>query len=240
MQLDGKGTVMEEVSDSGEIVKFGEQTLTARAYLRRFLFDESRVKERVDKLSGGERARLLLAKVLCRGGNVIVLDEPTNDLDLASLRMLEEALADFDGTVLVVSHDRYFLDRICDQIVAFEEGGVFVQPGNFSYYLEKKQERDRRMKTAAQAYATVLAKPAAAPKQVEPVRRLSYKDQQELDGMEAVIIAKEKKLVELEQTLSDPAFFATRAAEGRAFVSEIDATKAEVERLYSRWEELAG
>ena len=95
------------------------------------------------KPSGGERARLLLAKVLRRGGNVIILDEPTNDLDLASLRMLEEALADFDGTILVVSHDRYFLDRICDQIVAFEDGGVFVQPGNYSYYLEKKKEEEK-------------------------------------------------------------------------------------------------
>ena len=170
---------------------------------------------------------------------MIVLDEPTNDLDLASLRMLEEALADFDGTVLVVSHDRYFLDRICDQIIAFEDGGVFVQPGNFSYYLEKKQERDRNAKAAAQAFAPVPAKPAAPPKQVEPARRLSYKEQQELDGMEAVILEKEKQLVELEQTLSDPAFFATRAAEGRAFVAEIEAIKAEVERLYSRWEELA-
>ena len=153
--------------------------------------------------------------------------------------MLEEALADFDGTVLVVSHDRYFLDRICDQIVAFEDGGVFVQPGNFSYYLDKKQERDRRAKTAAQAFAQAPTKPSTPPKQVEPVRRLSYKEQQELDGMDTVILEKEKKLVELEKTLSDPAFFATRAAEGRAFIAEIDATKAEVERLYSRWEELA-
>src|SRR5204862_1121833 len=105
-----------------------------------------RVNEPVLRLSGGERARLMLAKVLRRGGNVLVLDEPTNDLDLPSLRMLEEALADFDGSVLVVSHDRYFLDRICDQIVAFEDGGVFVQPGNYSYYLEKKLERDARAK----------------------------------------------------------------------------------------------
>ena len=171
---------------------------------------------------------------------MIVLDEPTNDLDLASLRMLEEALADFDGTVLVVSHDRYFLDRICDQIVAFENGGVFVQPGNFSYYLEKKQERDRHTKAAAQAFAPVSAKPALPAKQVETPRRLSYKEQQELDNMESVILANEKKLVDLEKTLSDPAFFATRAAEGRAFIAEIDATKAEVERLYARWEELAG
>src|SRR5207342_1483336 len=114
---------------------------------------DERVNEPVSRLSGGERARLMLAKVLRRGGNVLVLDEPTNDLDLASLRMLEEALADFDGTVLVVSHDRYFLDRICDQVIAFEESGLFVQPGNYSYYLEKKKQRDAAAQAAHAAWA---------------------------------------------------------------------------------------
>src|SRR5689334_19726636 len=140
--------------------------LGGRAYLRRFLFDDRRVNERVDLLSGGERARLMLAKVLKTGGNLLVLDEPTNDLDLPSLRMLEEALADFDGSVLVVSHDRYFLDRICDQIIAFEDNGLFVQPGNYSYYLEKKKERDARM----QSYSRAAARSAAVnhPRLVAP------------------------------------------------------------------------
>src|SRR5258706_12352878 len=118
MQLNGTGTVREEVADGSETVLFGQQRLSARSYLRRFLFADERVNEPVTRLSGGERARLMLAKVLRRGGNVLVLDEPTNDLDLTSLRMLEEALTDFVGSVLVVSHDRYFLDRICDQIIA--------------------------------------------------------------------------------------------------------------------------
>src|SRR5204863_3073218 len=153
MQLDGTGSVLDEISSGSETVLFGEQTLSARSYLRRFLFADQRVNEPVSRLSGGERARLMLAKVLRRGGNVLVLDEPTNDLDLASLRMLEEALADFDGTVLVVSHDRYFLDRICDQVVAFEDAGLFAQTGNYSYYLEKKKERDARLQSAARSAA---------------------------------------------------------------------------------------
>jgi len=235
MRLDGKGTVMEEVSDSGEMVRFGEQTLTARAYLRRFLFEDSRVTERVDKLSGGERARLLLAKVLCRGGNVIVLDEPTNDLDLASLRMLEEALADFDGTILVVSHDRYFLDRICDQIVAFEEGGVFVQPGNFSYYLEKKSGRDRRAPAGFRAVVTptVEAGPTTKPK------RLSFREQEELDGMEQAIQSAEEDVSRIETLLNDPSFYATRAAESPDIVKKLELARREVARLYERWEKLS-
>ena len=190
MQLNGSGTVLAEVSDGSESVKFGEQQLSARSYLRRFLFADERLNEPVEQLSGGERARLMLAKVLRRGGNVLVLDEPTNDLDLASLRMLEEALADFDGSVLVVSHDRYFLDRICDQIVAFEEGGVFVQPGNYSYYLEKKKERDARNRRSGAAKEKPAERNPEPPKPCRP-RKLSFKEHRELEGMEEAILAAE-------------------------------------------------
>ena len=175
MQLHATGSVLDEISDGNETLLFGDQRLSARSYLRRFLFSDQRVNEPVAQLSGGERARLMLAKVLRRGGNVLVLDEPTNDLDLPSLRMLEEALADFDGTVLVVSHDRYFLDRICDQIVAFEDAGVFIQTGNYSYYLEKKKERD-----AHQAAWTSLPQPPtpqpAAPRPQPPQKNSPSKN----------------------------------------------------------------
>lgn len=233
MQLDGTGTVMQEVATSGEMVRFGDMTLTARAYLRRFLFDESRVKERVDKLSGGERARLLLAKVLCRGGNVIVLDEPTNDLDLGSLRMLEEALVRFEGAVIVVSHDRYFLDRVCDQIVAFEDGGVRVEVGNYSRYLEKRLERERSARGAF-----TVPPPLEPARTTARKRKLTYKETQELATIEDTILAAEERVAALETKLADPAFFVTNAAEAPALVAELDASKAEVDRLYARWEEL--
>ena len=242
MQLNGTGTVLDEIAEGNETVLFGEQRLSARSYLRRFLFSDDRVKEPVAQLSGGERARLMLAKVLRRGGNLLVLDEPTNDLDLPSLRMLEEALADFDGTVLVVSHDRYFLDRICDQVVAFEEHGVFVQPGNYSYYLEKKKERDALAEQAAWAStaktAARKAEPSAPPKSTRP-RKLSFKEQRELEGMEAAILAAETRVQELETTLNDPDFHATRSREAHGMIEELEAAKAEVTRLYERWQELA-
>jgi ATP-binding cassette subfamily F protein uup len=241
MQLDYNGTVMQQVSDINEIVHFGDQKMSARSYLKRFLFEDERVKERVDRLSGGERARLMLAKVLCRGGNIIVLDEPTNDLDLSSLRMLEEALADFGGSVLVVSHDRYFLDRICDQIVAFEDGGMFVQPGNYSYYLEKRKEREQRDKRVAQSFsapAPVAAKPAPATPKANGKRKLSFKEQRELDGMEAAIASVEARVAELEEQLNDPKFYAERSREVSGVLAQIDSGKAEAARLYARWEEL--
>jgi ATP-binding cassette subfamily F protein uup len=242
MQLDENKTVLEQVADGGETVIFGEERLSARSYLRRFLFEDDRANEPISKLSGGERARLMLAKVLKRGGNVLVLDEPTNDLDLPSLRMLEEAVVDFAGSVLVVSHDRYFLDRICDQIVAFEDGGVFVQPGNYSYYLEKKLGREARDKAVVASFArTPASEPVAAsnkPPAAARPRKLSFKEQRELDGMEAAIHVAEARVAEIEATLNDPAFFATRGREATQLINELEHTKIEVARLYARWEEL--
>ena len=233
MQLDGKKTVIEEVADiGGETVTFGEQKMSVRSYLRRFLFTDDRVRERVDRLSGGERARLLLAKVLKRGGNLIVLDEPTNDLDLQSLRMLEEALVDFEGSVLVVSHDRYFLDRVCDQVVAFEDGGIFVQPGNYSYYLEKRKEREKR---GREAFTAPKAAPVAP---AQKKKKLSFKEQRELEGMEAAIHTAEARVAEIDALLNDPSFYITRSQEASGLLEEVEQTKAEISRLYSRWEEL--
>ena len=242
MQLDENKTVLEQISDGGETVLFGEERLSARGYLRRFLFADDRANEPISKLSGGERARLMLAKVLKRGGNMIVLDEPTNDLDLPSLRMLEEALVDFAGTVLVVSHDRYFLDRICDQIISFEEGGVVVTPGNYSYYLDRKKERDARDKGRSETPRPAPGRTAegTAPSQTAPARtrKLSFKEQRELDGLEAAVLAAETRATVIEATLADPKFFSTRAAEATGFIAELEKTKAEVTRLYARWEQL--
>jgi ATP-binding cassette subfamily F protein uup len=191
------------------------------------------MNDRVDKLSGGERARLMLAKVLSRGGNVLVLDEPTNDLDLGSLRMLEEALAAFDGTILVVSHDRYFLDRICDRIVAFEEGGIHSQPGNFSYYLEGKKSRESRY--ASMAYS----KKSDAASKSTPKRKLGYREKEELDGIEGTILKVEKSVADLESLLNEPDFHATRTAEVPGVLSQLEAQRKEIDRLYARWEELS-
>ncbi|HVV00720.1 MAG TPA: ATP-binding cassette domain-containing protein, partial [Verrucomicrobiae bacterium] len=237
MQLEGNGSVLEEVADGSESVLFGEERLSARSYLRRFLFSDERVNEPVARLSGGERARLMLAKVLRRGGNVLVLDEPTNDLDLPSLRMLEEAVADFDGTVLVVSHDRYFLDRICDQIVAFEPGGIVVHTGNYSSYLERRKQRSQAARPATRREtwqpAGTTTPPPARP------RKLTFKEKRELEGMEAAIEAAESRAREIEVTLNDPEFHAKRSREAHSLIAELEEAKKEVSRLYDRWEELS-
>ena len=239
MALDGTGSLLDEISDGQEKVQFGNQMLGARNYLRRFLFDDRRINERVDLLSGGERARLMLAKVLKTGGNLLVLDEPTNDLDLPSLRMLEEALADFDGCVLVVSHDRYFLDRVCDQVIAFEDNGVVVQPGNYSYYLEKRQAREQVQRLHAQAAARdAAARQKAAPQAAAKARKITLAEKKEFEGMEDTILTAEEAVAALEHQLNDPEFQAKNFAEIPTLVTKLDAAKAEVARLYHRWEEL--
>ncbi|WP_193211204.1 ABC-F family ATP-binding cassette domain-containing protein [Luteolibacter marinus] len=239
MALDGSGSLLDEISGGNEKLQFGNEMLGARAYLRRFLFDDQRINERVDLLSGGERARLMLAKVLKTGGNLLVLDEPTNDLDLPSLRMLEEALADFDGCSLVVSHDRYFLDRICDQIIAFEDDGVVVHPGNYSYYLEKRQAREQAQRIQAQAAAREAAarQKAAAPAAQKP-RKLTLAERKEFEGMEDRILVAEEEVAGIETKLNDPDFQAKHFNEIPALVEKLDVAKAAVARLYERWEEL--
>jgi len=139
--LDGNKTVYEEISGGSEYVKVGEKSMLARLYLTRFNFRGTDQQKRVGSLSGGERNRLHLAKQLLKGGNVILLDEPTNDLDVDTIRALEDAILDFNGCVMVISHDRFFLDRICTHILAFEgEGKVRWFEGNFEEYSAKRQE----------------------------------------------------------------------------------------------------
>ena len=146
--LDGSKTVWEELSDGNDIIKVGNYETPSRAYVGRFNFKGSDQQKRVADLSGGERNRLHLAKLLKQGGNVLMLDEPTNDLDVETLRALEEALLNFPGAALVISHDRWFLDRVATHILAFEDDGEVVYfEGNFSEYDEdhKKRKGDSAM-----------------------------------------------------------------------------------------------
>jgi ATPase subunit of ABC transporter with duplicated ATPase domains len=140
--LDGEKTVFEEVSGGLDILRFGRLEVNPRAYLSWFNFRGADQQKKVGVLSGGERNRLHLSKLLKEGGNVILLDEPTNDLDVDTLRALEEAVLQFAGCVMVISHDRWFLDRIATHILAFEgDSQAFWFPGNFQEYEDDKKRR---------------------------------------------------------------------------------------------------
>ncbi len=238
-QLDGANSILEEVADGLEFVAFGSERLSVRGYLRRFLFADDRINERVDTLSGGERSRVMLAKILRTGGNFLILDEPTNDLDLATLRVLEEAIIAFEGTVLVVSHDRFFLDRVADQMIAFEgDGFVRIAEGNWSYYREKFPAKKSPAKKVGGA-APVKTKSAAKSEQAKAKpRKLSWKEERELESIEPEVEKLEARAAEIEATLADPDFYKTRAAEAEGLHAERESLQAEIEAKFTRWEEL--
>lgn len=237
LALDENKSVLEEVSQGQDSVRFGAETISVRSYLQRFLFGNERINDRIGNLSGGEKNRVLLAKILRRGGNFLVLDEPTNDLDLQTLRVLEEALINFGGTALVVSHDRWFLDRVCDRVVVFEGNGrVTVNEGNYSYYLEKRRAAEAVAAAAAKAKPVKAAEPAA-PAPDKP-KKLKWKEERELEVMEETIHAAEAAVSELEAKLNDPSFYIENAAEAPTLIADLERMKAEVAALYTRWEEL--
>jgi ATP-binding cassette subfamily F protein uup len=242
MQLNEENTVLDEVAQGREFVQWGDLKISVRAYLKRFLFADDRMMTLVKKLSGGERSRLLLARMLKGGGNFLILDEPTNDLDLPTLRVLEEALIAFTGAVVVVSHDRYFLNRVCTDILAFEgDGNIAHSVGDYDYYLEKKervaQEAAKLTATrAAMAKAAGPAKEASAPK--AKLRKLSFKEMRELEGMESQIHATEAEVARIEGLFADPEFFRKHAAQVNQLTDELEVAKSNVTKYYARWEEL--
>jgi ABC transport system ATP-binding/permease protein len=242
MQLNEERTVLDEAADGTEFVQWGEAKISVRSYLKRFLFADERILTLVKKLSGGERSRLLLARMLKGGGNFLILDEPTNDLDLPTLRVLEEALIAFPGVVLVVSHDRYFLNRVCTDILAFEgDGKIAHSVGDYDYYLEKKERAAQAaakltVARAATAKAATPARAAAAPK-ARP-RKLSFNEQRELEGMEDQIHAAEAEVAQIEGLFADPEFFRKHAAQVNRLTDELETAKSKVTKYYARWEEL--
>jgi ABC transport system ATP-binding/permease protein len=234
--LNDENTVIQELGDGREWIMFGEERMKVWTYLRRFLFADDRMNTKVGKLSGGERSRLLLAKVLKNGGNFLILDEPTNDLDLTTLRVLEEALVAFNGCVIAVSHDRYFLNRVCNGILAFEgDCKVHFSEGDYDYYIEKRDVRE------AEASAKVIT--AVAPKKQElrakvQTYKLKWKEAKELETIEQDILNAEAEVERIEKIFASPDFYEKHGDQTVSLSAELSAAKATVDRLYTRWHEL--
>jgi ATP-binding cassette subfamily F protein uup len=245
LTLDEDATVL-DAAWHDEWVSLGERKVRLADYLEDLSFPVPMQRLKVKALSGGERNRLLLARLFLEGANVLVLDEPTNDLDLVTLNVLERLLVEFSGAVLLVTHDRYFLDKVATSILAVEgDGRVVRYEGNWSMY-----RRLRPARASGEAAASAPAK-AMAPASVssasvssasaaeEPKKqRLSYKHQRELEGIEASIEAAEMKKAELEARLALPEVF-SKASEVAQVSAELEVATREVERLYGRWQELS-
>ena len=173
------------------------------------------------------------AKILKSGGSFLILDEPTNDLDLPSMRVLEEALVGYSGCLAVVSHDRYFLNRVCTHIIAFEpDGHLFDGPGDYDYYLE------HRASARQAAAAPAPKKDVPPPKPKSPPKKLSYKEERELAELEPEIERLEARVSEIEDIFSAPDFFANHGSESAALQNELNTLREKIDGLYARWDEL--
>ena len=252
-QLDDDQTIYENVADvsrhaganvnAGGMVKLGDRTVDVRTYLEQFLFEPAKQRQKVGSLSGGERARVSLAKIMKMGANLLLLDEPTNDLDVATLGALEEMLSSWSGCALVVSHDRYFLNRVATSILAFEEGGAIVRyPGNYDTYRSLKAEaeamRSEKGDRSVKAKAAAAPVPAKTPEKAEKKSRLTYSERLELEGIMARITAAEEKATAIATELHDPALYASRPEAARDLQARLTAAEAEVQALTQRWEDL--
>jgi ATP-binding cassette subfamily F protein uup len=237
--LDEDKSILENVAEGRSHVTIAGREVHAMTYLESFLFRGAEVRKPVKALSGGERTRVALARLLRQETSLVLLDEPTNDLDLDTLAALEQLLLEHDVTSIVVTHDRWFLDRVATSILWFSGTGTVTRfAGNFSSLraYREQQELEARAESAertAAAKGAPAGKPPAAKK-----RGLSFKEQRELEALEANIEASDARVAELDALLSDPSFYQTRGAEAAALATERDARRAESERLLARWSEL--
>ena len=229
--------IFEVISGGNEFVEFGNHSLNARAYISRFNFTGTDQQKKVGVLSGGERNRVHLAMTLKEGGNVILLDEPTNDLDVETLEVLEEKLAEYAGTLMVVSHDRAFLDNTVTSILAFESDGS-IQPyvGNYSDWMKRGRslasgEAKRNESSPTDPDTPQPTRPASA-------RKLSYKLQRELDDLPGVIGSVEIQLEKVRNQTLDSDFYQRDYSETQPVLDQLADLERELEQHLERWGEL--
>ncbi|MCQ2031341.1 ATP-binding cassette domain-containing protein [Stutzerimonas zhaodongensis] len=243
-QLELEKTVIDNVAEGRDFITIDGQSRHVLSYLGDFLFSPQRARTPVKALSGGERARLLLAKLFSKPANLLVLDEPTNDLDVETLELLEEVLLNFQGTVLMVSHDRAFLDNVVTSTLVFEGNGVVREyVGGYQDWLrqggsprllgvaDSKEGKEAKVETP-QATATPAVEPAPAKK------KLSYKVQRELDSLPGKIDAVEKSIAATQAEIAKPDFYQQPAELTGATIARLETLQKELDDLLERWAEL--
>lgn len=240
-QLDPEATVMDTVNDGNTTVVINGQPKHVLGYLGEFLFPRERALSPVKSLSGGERNRLLLARLFAKPANVLVLDEPTNDLDIETLELLEDLVGDFPGTVLLVSHDRVFLDRVVTSTLAFEGAGrVTEYVGGYEDYLRQRGApgaRGAQGARGAEGARGAGGAEGAGAKRERP-RRLSFKEQRELEALPETIAALEGEQARLKEEAASAEFYKSPADHIHAVLARIDAVHFELDAALARWVEL--
>jgi ABC transport system ATP-binding/permease protein len=237
VQLDDRLNALDNVAQGREFIELGGQRKHIVGYLQDFLFSPERARAPITRLSGGERNRLLLAKLFAQPSNLLVMDEPTNDLDVETLELLEELLTEYHGTLLLVSHDRAFLDNVVSSTLVLEgDGQVGEYVGGYSDWLRQRPAATVNTPSASSASTDAAPAPAAAPAK----RKLSFKDQRELEQLPARIEHLESQIGERTAAMNEPAFF---QQDGAAIIQANEALaklQAELDAAYTRWSELEG
>jgi ATP-binding cassette subfamily F protein uup len=246
-QLDPESALVDVIAPGSDYIEIGGQRQHVISYLGDFLFSPARVRSPVKSLSGGERNRLLLARLFARPANVLVLDEPTNDLDIETLDLLEQLLVDYAGTVILVSHDREFLDRVVTQVIVAEGGGRWREHvGGWSDWAQWRSQSglDTRRTAAVPSKAASAGVEGAPAKSNTPARAkkgptaLSYQEQRELDQLPDQISALEREQQDLTQQLADPDLHAARAADVVGISQRLAALERRIGAAIERWEAL--
>jgi ATP-binding cassette subfamily F protein uup len=232
--LDEEATLGDTISPGSDFVEIDGTRKHVISYLGDFLFPPERARALVKSLSGGERNRLLLARLFAKPANVLVLDEPTNDLDIETLELLEQLLQEYPGTIFLVSHDRAFLDNVVTQTIAHEGDGLWKEyAGGYADW-----QRARRAAPGATADSAPREAPASTPKPQPKRSKLGFNEMRELEALPAMLEALEREQAGLAAKLADPATYQDRTADIRAMNDRAAAIEEEMTRLLTRWEEL--
>jgi len=227
--LDPTLTLKRALAPEGDGVIYRDRSLHVTAWAKRFLFQPGQLETRVSSLSGGERARIILSRMMLRPADLLVLDEPTNDLDIPALEVLEEALLEFPGALVLVSHDRHLLDRVSTRILALDGRGGARHFADYDQWAARQGDKVAPRKEPARAPASRTGRPGA--------RRLTYAEQREWEGIEAAVLEAEERATKARSRVDDPSVSAN-AALLQQRLADLDTLQAEVDRLYARWAEL--
>lgn len=237
LDMDMEITVWEYIAENAEMIKIGNEFRSTRSYLSDFKFGNDKLLSKISTLSGGEKNRLVLAKMLLTDANLLVLDEPTNDLDIETLQWIEQSLNDFPGCVLFVSHDRFFLDKVATSMLVFEGNGRMVRhAGNYSLYVQLNAQPDAN-KSSVETTRKETSKENNKESNKKTRPGLSYKEQQELKKLEEQLSVQEEEIKRLEMILSDPIAHGMGNDHQKmaALADELTTTRATLDQYYERW-----